>query len=230
MPQCLETEVGGYQLEITGAEFAMPSTLKNQPQWPKSLETYNRASVRRSTDATYYPIPRCKIQSDYYELVHTSRRKTWLNYPKMSAPTKGLTFYFVQTSQAAQAKCADVPDLACKMLEKIADMLIAVATAFQNEYIYYDLSQYPLAAKLMNLYARVIHLSARYMMTFEDAYHTGFFEYPGAVFSPFEVYVNTHYKRYQAHLQSLLTLYEDIQYTMKQKGGEMYGARKAVEK
>ena len=69
-----------------------------------------------------------------------------------------------------------VPDLACKMLNKIADMLIAVAIAYRkvfmepyklnNPYIYYNLDMYPSNEQLMNIYSRVIHLPSRYIETF----------------------------------------------------------------
>ena len=52
----------------------------------------------------------------------------------------------------------------------------------------------------MNLYARVIHLPARYITTFEEACYTGFFEYTGADFSPYKRYVNTRFTRYKLHL------------------------------
>ena len=189
---------------------------------PRSLEIYSLAPVRRRIDPTYCPLPRRHTWSEFYDVTHAGRRKTWLNYPKLPSPTKHVTHdYFVHTLQAMKSQCHNIPDIACKMMETIVDMLVTVAQAFQREYllphqlshpsIYYDLSQYPSTAQLMNIYARVIHLPSRYIMTFEEACFTGFFEYPGAVFSPYEVYVNTRYKRYQQHLQAPYTLPGDRQ-------------------
>ncbi len=103
-----------------------------------------------------------------------------------------------------------VPDLACKMLNKIADMLIAVAIAYRkvfmepyklnNPSIYYNLDMYPSNEQLMNIYSRVIHLPSRYIETFEEACYTGFFKSPDSIFSPYEVFINTRYKRYDQHL------------------------------
>ena len=88
----------------------------------------------------------------------------------------------------------NVPDLACKMMHKIADMLIAMAIAFKNVFmepyrlnhptIYYNLDMYPSNEKLMNIYSKVIHLPSRYLETFKEACYTGFFESPDSIFSP----------------------------------------------
>ena len=96
------------------------------------------------------------------------------------------------------------------MTFKVADMLLAITHAFaaitltpiqlQLPHIYYDLSQYLSKAQLMNIYARVIHLPARYINTFEEACYTGFFEYTGAAFLPYKCYVNTRFACYQTHL------------------------------
>ena len=111
---------------------------------------------------------------------------------------------------AIRVKCQNVPDLTCRMTFKVADMLLAIAHAYaaitltpiqlQLPNIYYDLSQYLSKEQIMNMYAPVIHLPARYITTFEEGCYTGFFEYTGADFSPYERYVNTRFARYKTHL------------------------------
>ena len=92
--------------------------------------------------------------------------------------------------------------LACQMLYKIGDMLIAVPLAFRGVQmepfqltrpsIYYDLSSYPTKQQLMNIYSRVIHLPSRYIETFEEACYTGFFDYLDVLFSPYESSTSIH--------------------------------------
>ena len=101
------------------------------------------------------------------------------------------------------------------MMIKVADMLLAVVSAYtgihltplqiNRPHIFYDLSQYPSTDQVMNIYARVIHLPSRYLMTFEEACFTGFFKYTGSTFSPYQQYINTRFHRYQQHLNRSFT-------------------------
>ena len=85
-----------------------------------------------------------------------------MNYPRPPA-SSGLPthVYFVTSLKQAMKDTENVPDLACKMMHKIADLLIAVAIAFRNVFmepytlnhptIYYNLDMYPSNEQLMNI-------------------------------------------------------------------------------
>ena len=117
------------------------------------------------------------------------------------------------------------------MMIKVADMLLVVVSAFTSIHlapvqineppVYYDLSQYPSTAQVMNVHARVIHLPSYYLMTCEQACFTGFFEYTGSAFSPYKQYINTRFHRYQQHINLSFFLFGDRQWT--RKGGVLTG-------
>ena len=94
-----------------------------------------------------------------------------------------------------------IPDLSCLMLVKICKMLITAISTFQHSAetnapwtrffegshgLCWDLSLTPDANILMGLYARIQFLPSHFLLTFEEAFYTGFFEHaqPSRIFSP----------------------------------------------
>ena len=84
------------------------------------------------------------------------------------------------------------------MLFKIARMLVTVITSFKRlpragphwttyfegpDGIAWDLQEAPSKEILMGIYARCIYLPAHYMVTFKEAFYTGFFEVETTLFS-----------------------------------------------
>ena len=91
-----------------------------------------------------------------------------------------------------------VPDLTCIMLVKIAKMLVTTIQVFENieqtghpwtrffegtQGLCWNLAKAPSRQILMGLYARIIFLPAHFMVTFEEAFYTGFFEVQSSLFS-----------------------------------------------
>ena len=131
-------------------------------------------------------------------------RPTYLNYPVMQAPEarrRPTEFYMLDQLQTTVELYRAVPDLACIMLVKMCKMLIAAIKVFQHtvatnapwtrffegiQGLCWDLSQAPDSNILMGLYARIQFLPSHFMLSFEEAFYTGFFEQerPSQIFSP----------------------------------------------
>ena len=124
-----------------------------------------------------------------------------MNYPVLPAPAQGRTpieKYMVDTLQGVISQLKGVPDLACIMLCKIAKMISTYITKF-NEMeqtghpwtkffeggrgLCWDLTVAPTRQTLMGLYARVIFLPSHFLLSFEEAFYTGFFEVETHLFS-----------------------------------------------
>ena len=121
-------------------------------------------------------------------------RPTYPNYPVMQAPQgrrRPTEFYMLEQLQATVELYKAVPDLACIMLVKMCKMLMAAIETFQNtaatnapwthffegsQGLCWDLSTAPEYNILMGLYARVQFLPSHFLLTFEEAFYTGFFE------------------------------------------------------
>ena len=91
------------------------------------------------------------------------------------------------------------PDLACRMLVKIAHLLLLIVETFKKELPYnwpweimlegnqaltFDLNKGPNRKQVMGLYARCQFLLAYCMQTFEEMFITGFFETGVSIFGP----------------------------------------------
>ena len=136
--KCPSREVGGFRV-VTGTKSADTGAMINQPWWrlqffqqnPHAIITYSHAPQRRRVDPTFCPIPRRRTWSRFFDIKQIHGRKQWLNYPAMPPPVKEPTLqYFIKTLKEITKKCQNVPDLTCKMMVKIADMLIAVTAAY----------------------------------------------------------------------------------------------------
>lgn len=126
---------------------------------------------------------------------------TWLNYPTLPTPPKGrqpTEKYMVDTLNATIDQLKKSPDLACIMLCKIAKMICTCITKFNSleltehpwtrffegsQGLCWNLELAPSRQVLMGLYARVIFLPAHFLVTFEEAFYTGFFEVQSNLFS-----------------------------------------------
>lgn len=91
-----------------------------------------------------------------------------------------------------------VPDLTCIMLVKIAMLLVTIIQVFSDikqtghpwtrffegtQGLSWNLLKAPNRQVLMGIYSRVIFLPAHFMVTFEEAFYTGFFEVQSNIFS-----------------------------------------------
>ena len=148
-------------------------------------------------------------------------QKQWLNCPAMPPPPKEPAMkYFISTLKEIMVKCQNVPELAYKMMIKVAHMLLAVFSSYawihltplqiNCPQVFYKLSQYPSTNQVLNIYARVIHFPSCYQMTYKEASFNCFFEYPGSPFSPYEQFINTRFYRYKQHSNRSFTLSRDI--------------------
>lgn len=124
-----------------------------------------------------------------------------LNYPVLPKPQGRATeFYFISTLQNVKITFEGVPDLACQMLIKIADMLLACVIEFHKciehkaiwrhflegqEMLHWDLHERASLNNLMGVYARCQFLKAHHMVTFEEAFVIGFFDYKSHIFGPY---------------------------------------------
>ena len=92
-----------------------------------------------------------------------------------------------------------VPDLACRMLVKIAHFLLLTICTFATqlplnrpweillegqESLTFDLNKTPSRAQIMGIYARCQFLPAYHMQTFKEIFVTGFFDTGLSIFGP----------------------------------------------
>ena len=127
-----------------------------------------------------------------------------MNYPILDAPdedepiTEG---YMLRVAKTTIKKFEGVPDLACKMLVKIMKMLVACIEIFPQALDQYkapwtrflegtnglcwNLQSFPTSQLLMGFFARLQFMPTYYMMTFEEAHYTRFFESGSHIFGPF---------------------------------------------
>lgn len=119
--------------------------------------------------------------------------------PNQREPNKRpIERYVVRTRNKFIDKLRGVPDLSCVMLFKIAKMIITIINAYKDmaqagahwttyfegpNGLAWDLSMAPSKEILMGLYARCIFLPAHWLVTFEEAFYTGFFEVESRIFS-----------------------------------------------
>ena len=116
------------------------------------------------------------------------------NYLVISSPSNQLSptkDYMLNECKAMIQLYQAIPDLACLMLFKICRMLIACISTFQKTKgipstwtrfferstgLCWDLSKTPTHQIIMGLYSQLQFLPNHFMLTFEEAFYTGFFE------------------------------------------------------
>ena len=208
-PQCPEEEMGGYQ-DIDVKDWMLPQNMKNQPQWrrnwlrkhPTAINAYAAAPREIRVNPLFCPCIRRRSWNQFPRL--QGIRPEYLNYPAMNAPEGGRRpseFYMLTELERNVDLFFGIPDLSCMMLSKICKMLIATIEVFQHtagtktpwtrffegsQGLCWDLSAAPDHKILMGLFARLQFLPSHFMLAFEEAFHTGFFEQerPSRIFSP----------------------------------------------
>ena len=124
-----------------------------------------------------------------------------MNYPLLPEPApdrKPTKKYVADTLNNYIHRLKGIPDLCCVMLSKIARMIVTIITSVNDmaqagaqwttyfkgpDGLAWDLQESPSKEILMGLYARCIFLLAHWMVTFEEAFYTGFFEVETKIFS-----------------------------------------------
>lgn len=106
--------------------------------------------------------------------------------------------YMLDTLNGVIQQLNGILDLSCIMLVKIAKMIVTAITTFPDleqtghpwtrffkgvNGLCWNLLKAPSRQVLMGLYARIIFLPAHYMVTFEEAFYTRFFEVQSNIFS-----------------------------------------------
>ena len=126
----------------------------------------------------------------------------WLNYPLLPSPKydrEPTETYMLQTCEATISQFKGIADLACLMLVKIMKLIKVYIKAFSDaikrtlhgqgswkeEVVYAGTSR-----KLLHQLAswgsmqECRFLPSHYMVTWEEAFYTGFFEYQSSIFGP----------------------------------------------
>ena len=159
---------------------------------------YANASRAHRIDPTFCPVKRWYTWPQY-ELI-TKQYPDYLNYPLLpEADTFCSRKYFLSTLQNAINMYEGVPDIACRMLVKIAHLLILCTETFINELpnnrpwehmlegnqsLSFDLNKGPNRNQVMGLYARCQFLPSYHMQTFEEMFVTGFIKLGLQIFCP----------------------------------------------
>ena len=119
----------------------------------------------------------------------------------------------LQTCEAVISQFQAVPDLACIMLKKIMKLIKVCINTFPEKIavtapwtrflegrkgLCWDLQTAPTQECIMGFYARVQFLPSHYMVTWEEAFYTSFFEYQSSIFGPLVEDYGTRYVAYQA--------------------------------
>ena len=104
----------------------------------------------------------------------------------------------IETLDGVISQLKGIPDLMCIMLCKIPKMIVIAIDTFHNieqtdhpwtkffegsHGLCWNLLQAPSRQVLMGLYARIIFLPAHFLVTFKEAFYTGFFETQSNIFS-----------------------------------------------
>ncbi|KAI5057986.1 hypothetical protein GOP47_0028001, partial [Adiantum capillus-veneris] len=205
LPRWAMEECGGYK-PLTRDEINGLAPLPNQPLWRVSwIQLHTRAITEYADapracriDPTFCPVKRRHTWSRFAELQKTN--PDYLNYPALPPADRYCSQkYFVSSLKQAIRMYEGVPDLACRMLVKIAHLLILCVDIFDkelpnnrpwemmlegNQSLAYDLNKGPNRAQIMGLYARCQFLPSHHMQTFEEIFVTGFFETGLAIFRP----------------------------------------------
>ena len=174
--------------------------LAHQPKWrvswfykyPNNIIPYAQAPRDLRVNPIYCPCLRRRPWHIFANLQKT--RPMYLNYPVLSSlsnqlsPTKD---YMMKKCKAMVELYQAIPDLACLMLVKICRMIIACISTFQkiegvqaswtkffkgSRRLCWDLSKIPTHQIITRLYSRLQFLPSHFMLTFKEAFYTGFFE------------------------------------------------------
>lgn len=207
LPQCPIDQLGGYS-QVRLEDWEVSDIMTNQPTWrarwfhirPKDRIFYLNAPQELRIDPTFCPIKRRRTWENFQRF--TAQRTTWLNYPELPPPpSKGIPTerYMLNILKPLTEVFKGVPDLACIMLVKIAKMIVTAIEQFNDmqqtghpwtrffegmDGLCWNLQLAPPKNVLMGLYARIIFLPAHFLVTFEEAFYTGFFEIQTNIFSP----------------------------------------------
>ena len=140
----------------------------------------------------------------------------WLNYPLLPSPKderEPTKTYMLQTCEATISQFKGIADLACLMLVKIMKLIKVCIKAFPKAIekdapwtrflegrsgLCWDLQKAPTPACIMGFYARVQFLPSHYMVTWEEEFYTGFFEYQSSIFGPLVKDYGARFIAYQA--------------------------------
>lgn len=167
---------------------------------PKDKLHYYLAPQSLRIDPTFCPIKRRRNWETYERIqrIHS----TWLNFPELPPPKKGESpteKYMLSTLNGVITAFKGIPDLSCFMLVKIAKMIVSAIEVFNEmeqtghpwtmffegiDGLCWDIQIAPPRNVLMGLYARIIFLPSHFLVTFEEAFYTGFFEIMSNIFSP----------------------------------------------
>ena len=119
--------------------------------------------------------------------------------PIVSEGKQPTELYVINTLQAMSKQIQGTPDLACKMLFKIIEMLIDSIEIFPanieikapwtrflegKQGLCWNLQAAPTPTVLMGIFSRLQFLPSHYMLTWEECFYTGFFEYQSHLFGP----------------------------------------------
>lgn len=208
-PQCTEEEMGRYK-EIDVKDWKRPEHMEYQPKWrknwlkkhPTTINSYAIAPREMRVNPLFCP---CIQRRSWNQFQRThNMRPEYVNYPAMQKPEgnqRPSKFYMLEELKRNIDLYEGIPDISCMMLQKICRMLIATIEVFQHtagtktpwtrffegsQGLYWDLSGAPDYKILMGLFARLQLLPSHFVLTFEEAFHTGFFEQarPSQIFSP----------------------------------------------
>ena len=175
MPQCPLEQLGGYH-PLTHDEINGKSHLLNQPLWQLAYIQKHTATILEYANAPRY----CKIDPTYCPI---KRRYTWdafekilkfyptrLNYPSLLGADRFCSStYFISTLKYAIDMYDGAPDIVCRMLVKIAHLLLLIVDTFHkelphnwpweimlegNQALTFDLHKGPNRKQVMGLYAR----------------------------------------------------------------------------
>ena len=151
-------------------------------------------------DPTFCPIKR-RRNWETFQRINSTTRLTWLNYPVLPEPKHGrapMKRYMVETLSGVIQQLRGIPDLSCTMLVKAARMIVTVIQTFHDieqtghpwtrffegaQGLCWNLLKASTRQVLMGMYAGLIFLPSHFMVTFEEAFYTGFFEVQSNIFS-----------------------------------------------
>ena len=166
-----------------------------------------------------------------------AKYKDYLNYPLLPKANRYITrTYFISTLELIIKRFEGVPDLACRMLVKIAHYLLLVTYTFTNKLpphrpweiflegkdnLTFDINKGPNYLQLMGLYARTQFLPSYHMQTFEEIIITGFSDQGLSIFGPNNPNVGARYVAYKDAKRGDLAMQQMIELEEKKKQEEI---------
>ncbi len=208
-PDVLDDELGGWE-EIDVQDWRRPAVMQNQPGWqiswfrkhPDTIVAYAQAPRDLRINPVFCPCIRRRNWPAFKRF--NQMRPNYLNYPLMPSPPKDhppTESYMLDICKMTIKTYTAMPDLACLMQVKICKMLIAAISVFKDtegigapwtrffegsQGLCWDLGSTPTLEILMGLYSQVQFMPSHFLLTFEEAFYTGFFEHAkdSLIFSP----------------------------------------------